>query len=241
MTRSTDTLAPSRAGAPAGSGRLLRQGAAALLVGLPLLNIACSSVRYTEAFSPEGPVQRVVVHADTGLVQITSGEELLVERAIRAPEAALELSHSLVDGTLVLEARCASLLPCAVDTRISLPATLPVEIDLGEGEVWVSGVSDLTLEVDEGTADVEIRGDLVASVGSGTLRARLDDDSQARVGVGRGDIEIDVPAGDWLVDAHTDRLRLVDLEPVQDGNSLQLTAPSGTVTVRATVGVAAAD
>lgn len=241
MTRFTEHLpTPPAAGSPASNGRAIRLAAAVLLVGLPVLaNVACTTVRYTEAFSPEGEVRRVVLRVDSGLIEVSPGDKLLVERAIRAPEAALALSHEIVDGTLYLDAHCATLLPCAVDTRVVLPATLPVEIDLGEGEVWVSGVSDLSLEVDEGSADVELRGDLVASLGSGSLRARLDEDSQARVGVGRGDIEIEVPGGDWQVEAHTDRLRLVDLEPVpQATGSLQLTAPSGSVTVRATIGVA---
>lgn len=235
MTRSTLNATTRSPGRPVGA--ILAGGL--LLGGALLANIACTSVRYTEAFAPDGEVQRVVVRADAGLVEIGRGDELLVERAIRAPEAALELSHELVDGTLYLDARCASFLPCAVDTRVTLPAAVPVDIDLGRGEVWVSGVGDLALELDEGTADVEVQGDLVASVGAGNLHLRLDERRSARVGVGRGDIEAEVPAGEWQVEARTERLRLVDLEPVPDGaGSLDLTAPAGSVTVRATAGVA---
>ncbi len=210
-------------------------------LGLPLLaNIACTSVRYTEAFEPEGEVTRVIVHSDAGLVEVVSGDELRVERAIRAPEAALRLSHDIVDGILMIEAHCTTVLPCAVDTRVTIPHAVPVEIDLGVGEVWATGVTDLQLELDEGSADVDITGKLVASVGSGSIRARVADEQRARVGVGRGDIHVEVPTkSEWRVDAHTGKVELIDLDSVADAvGVLDLTAPAGTITVRRSGGFA---
>lgn len=213
---------------------------ASVLAALPVVgSLACTQVRYTEAFSPEGQVDRIVVLADAGLVELVAGDSLRVERAIRAPEAALTLGHHVQDGTLYLEAHCARLLPCAVDTHVEVPAGVPVRVDLGRGEVWATGISRLDLELDQGAADVEVLGDLVASIGSGGIRARLGAGGSGRVGVGDGDIEVEVPQGAWTVDADTARLQLHDLEPVGDGTGhLELTAPAGSVTVRGTAGVA---
>lgn len=210
------------------------------LAGLLLLSgSACTQVRYTEAFAPEGEVSRVVVQADAGTVELVAAEGLRVQRAIRGPEIALTLAHEVQDGTLTLVARCQPLLPCAVDTRVEVPAGVPVEVVLGRGEVWATGISSLDLKLGDGVADLDLAGDLVASVGSGDLRARLPGAASARVGVGDGDIELEVPQGTWTVDAQTSRLKLVDLEPVANGlGHLELTAPAGSVTVSATAGVA---
>lgn len=221
-------------------GRSAPARLALALAGLPLFPLlACTQVRYTESFAPEGPVDRVVVQADAGTVELVTADGLRVERAIRGPELALSLSHSVQDGTLTLVARCQHLLPCAVDTRVEVPEGVPVEVELGRGEVWATGVARLDLKLGEGTADLDLAGDLVASVGNGDLRARLPGAASGRVGVGDGDIELEVPQGAWTVDAQTTRLRLVDLEPVSDGlGHLELTAPAGSVTVRGVAGVA---
>ncbi|RME26965.1 MAG: hypothetical protein D6798_05615 [Deltaproteobacteria bacterium] len=213
-------------------------GACAALAAI-LLNVGCNAVRYSESFTPEGEPTRVIVHSDAGVVEVVAGDELRVERDVRAPEAALRLSHTMVDGVLMLEARCATLLPCAVDTRLTLPAAVPVEIDLGVGEVWVTGITDLRLELDEGDADIELSGDLQASVGSGDLQVRMAAGRRARVAVGRGDITVDVPDSDWEIDAEARELRLRDVQhhPGAPGR-LELNAPSGTVTVQRTGGFA---
>lgn len=216
--------------------------ASLVLCGLGLLgvvNMACTSVRYTESFVPEGEIHRIVVRSDAGLVELVGSQELRVQRQIRAPESALALSHDVVDGVLVLDAHCTSFLPCAVDIRVDLPAGIPVEVDLGQGQVRGSGLSDLALELDEGEALVELSGDLRASIGAGSLSARLSHEAQARVGVGQGDIEIEVLSGSWDVDADTERLQLIGMESEDDGGgSLELTAPAGTVVVRGAAGVA---
>jgi len=234
----------TRSAAPHGSSPSRRRALALVALGLaipPLAgSLACSQVRYTESFAPEGVIERVVVRTDAGVVELSAGDQVRVRRAIRAPEAALDLSHRVEDGTLYLEAHCRRLLPCAVDTRVELPADLPVEVDLGTGEVWATGLTSLNLELDEGNADVDVAGDLSASIGSGRIRAHLSAGADARIGIGDGDIEVDVPEGSWSVQADTDRLKLVDITPVSDGvGHLDLTAPAGAVTVRGTAGVAA--
>ncbi|MCB9778063.1 MAG: hypothetical protein H6742_05835 [Alphaproteobacteria bacterium] len=218
---------------------------ALVVLGLTLVGqVACSQVRYTEAFMPEGDVQRVVVRSDAGQVEVVTATVLRVERDIRAPEAALALTHELqADGTLLIEARCRRLLPCAVDTRVEVPAGMPVEIDVGTGDIWATGVASLALDLGEGTADVDLHGPLTASIGSGSLTARLAVGADARVGIGSGDIQIEVPEGPWRIDADAERLQLQGIASDPDaeavgGGHLELVAPSGVVTVRSGEGLA---
>ena len=122
---------------------------ALLAASLTTTVIGCETARYTEAFEPTGEITRVVIRSDSGAVELVSGSELRVERTIRAPEGALSLSHQVElndDGsgeTLVLEARCTPLIPCAVDMRVEVPAGIPVEVTLGTGDVWASDISAL--------------------------------------------------------------------------------------------------
>lgn len=212
------------------------------LLGLGLSfgsQLACTTVRYTESFVPEGEIHRIVVKSDAGLIELQGSQELRVQRAIRAPASALALSHTVQDGVLVLEARCTTLLPCAVDIHVDLPAGVPVEVDLGQGEVRGAGLADLALEIDQGDALVELSGDLQASIGTGRLSARLLHEARAQVGVGRGDIEVEVLSGDWEVEAQTERLQLWGVEPQADApGRLELAAPAGHVVVRGAGGVA---
>ena len=195
--------------------------------------VGCSPVRYTEAFHPEVPVTSVRIDVDEGAVELVPGERLRVERAIRAPEQSLELRHDVVDGVLVLTARCTSIIPCAVDTRVDVPEGLPVTVNLGEGEVWATGVADLRLSLGEGSADLDIQGRLTAQVGTGDVRGRLGAGAQARVTVARGDIDLQVPSGPWRVDATAARLNISGVQPDDSAaGSLALIAPSGEVRVR---------
>ena len=121
----------------------------------------CVPVRYTEVFSPEGEVSRVVVEVEHGRVEIVPADAVRVERAVRGPEGAATLEHRLErDGTLMLTARCPGLLPCGVDTRLALPPEVPVSLTIGEGEVWATGVDDLRLDLAE--ADREFLAEIAA-------------------------------------------------------------------------------
>lgn len=204
------------------------------------LAVGCAPVRYTEVFTPDGGVARVVVEVEHGSVEIVPAESVRVERAVRGPEGAVALEHRLEpDGALVLTARCPGLWPCGVDTRIAVPPELPVSVSLGEGEVWATGMDDLRIDITEGDADVEVRGRLVATVGSGDVRAFLGPVTQARVAVGRGDVDVVLPPGAYSLDltARTRDVEGVTLDDDAPGH-LELVAPSGRARVRGGQGVA---
>lgn len=220
MTRSTIIPAP-----------LVALPSLLVLVGAGL--VGCSSVRYRESFVPDGDVRHIVVHSDAGLVELVAGEALRVQRDIRAPELALDLSHRVEDGVLYLDARCEPLLPCAVDTRVEVPAGVTVAVDLGQGEIWATGIDGLELEVDEGLVDLDLDGQLSASLGQGTVRARLGEGARAHVGVGRGDILVQVPSGAWDIEAVTPSFDSSEVGIVSGvASSLDLVAPAGRIQVQ---------
>ena len=198
------------------------------------LSIGCTQhVRYTERFEPEGPVQRIVLSVDEGMVELTAGDKLSVERSIRAAQGTLALSHDLVDGVLRIDAHCTSLIPCAVDSRVVVPDGVAVEVELGSGELWASGIGELQARLGDGEADVEVYGPLGLQVGSGMARAALQGRGAANVAVGSGDIELFLDSGPWqlgLTARHTE----VDagLEPVpQAAARVEAVAPGGSVRV----------
>ena len=200
------------------------------LLGLTAALVGCDNVRYVEAFAFNEDVESVRIVADAGSVEVTRGDAVRVERAIRAPSRALELEHSLVDGELLLVARCTSLIPCAVDTRLDVPADVPIQVELGDGDVWVTGVDSLDLALGEGTADVDVNGRVVAQVGAGELRGRLGAGGVARVTVGSGDIDLQVPGGPWQLDVTAGTLEVRGVQPDDDAiGDLDLLAPAGTV------------
>lgn len=208
-------------------------------LALLALGGGCTHVRYREAFQPEGAVEHIRVLVDSGRVELVAGETLRVERTIRSSELALHLSHEVRDGVLELQARCQRLLPCAVDTRIEVPAGVSVELDLGQGEVWASGVGSVRVELDEGLADLDLTGNLDASVGQGEVRARLERGAQARIGVGQGDIRVEVPSGPWDIQAIAERLDTSQVSVVSNVKGrLDLVAPAGSILVTGTADLA---
>ncbi len=210
-----------------------------LLAALSAQLIGCGSVRYRENFAPEGEIRHIVVQSDAGLVELVAGDSLRVERAIHGPELALSLSHSVEDGVLTLQARCKRLMPCAVDTRVQVPDGVSVSVDLGQGEVWATGIAQLELELDEGLVDLDLDGQLNASVGEGVVRARLGEGSSAHVGVGKGDILVQVPSGAWDVEAVTPSLDTSHVSILSGApSSLDLVAPAGRVQVLGMVDLA---
>jgi len=207
-------------------------------MGALWLTGACETTRYTEAFNPQGNITRIVVKIDAGNVELIEGDILRVERTIRGAEGALELSHRIEYAgedveTLSLLAECVSVLPCAVDTRIIVPAGVPVDVELARGEVWATGIDGLSLELDRGSADLDIRGPLTAHIGNGSLIATMPAEASARIAVGHGDIALQIPSGEWRVDATTAHL-IVDEQIVPSTDAvgdLELVAPGGSVTL----------
>lgn len=200
----------------------------------------CAQIRYTEVFIPDHEVRRVLVDVEDGDVEVVPAGSVRVERAVRGPEGVASLSHSLdADGTLRLHAACPGMLPCGVDTRLAVPASVPVSITLAEGDVWVTGLDELRLDLADGSADVEVDGRLVASVGAGSVRAWLGADTQASVAVGRGDVDVVVASVTHGLDLSARSRDVVGIIPDDAAvGRLEIMAPAGHARVRGGRGVA---
>lgn len=202
------------------------------LLSLSLFLAACTQLRYAEVFEPEGSFDRVEIRSDAGVVELSRGDRVRVERGVRGPEGALDLSHHIEAGLLVLEARCTTLVPCAVDTSLTVPEGVEVSVWLGRGEVWATGLASLTLDIGEGAIDVELSERLDARVGTGSVRASLGEGAQGRVSVADGDVEVSVPLGSWNIEADGARVEVDCVLEARDGTGrLELLAPAGTVRI----------
>lgn len=193
----------------------------------------CDHVRYTEAFEPEVAVERVLIRVEAGEVEIEAAEVLRVERAIRAPRGSLELSHRVEGGQLILEAHCRGLLPCAVDTLVSLPPGIPVEVELGHGDLVADGVDRLQVGLRSGEVTLDGVARATVQVGEGSVTARLTTGARADLTVAEGDIDVTVQGGSWQIEATAADVRLSGIESSEDADGqLHLVAPSGEVRVR---------
>jgi len=212
---------------------LLNAGVA--LCGVAIQATACSEVRYRDGVTASTKVQRIVVHGDIGVVELVPGNTAKVEFAVRAPEGVSSVQHSESDGVLQLVARCHTPILCAVDAEIQVPPGVSVEVDLGFGEVWSTGVADLDISVGQGEVDVDTMGRVTVQVGQGAARIVTTGSEQIRVAVGKGDIDVRANPVRWnlgIIARNT-----IDIGIEHDPNArgaMELVAPSGTVRIRPT-------
>lgn len=198
---------------------------------------ACGEPRLVSTEPPPGTVDEVTIRVDVGIVEVVAGPTLRVEQVLRAPDGAVMRTERVVDGHLLVEARCKSPVFCSVDTRIRLPEGTPISIDLHRGEVWATGVGDLDIEVGTGSLDLEVIGAVRGRVGKGQIRVQAAADQLVRLAVGQGNIDLTVPSSPWRVDIQAADTQLVGVSRARNARgALELTAPSGQVRVRATGG-----
>jgi hypothetical protein len=200
----------------------------------PLIAVAlagCSAVRYREAWSPDAAVERVEIEVERGDVRVRTGP-LRVQREIRAARGTLDLSHAIVDGTLVLRARCTTPLPCAVDTLLEVPDGLPVTLSVGAGAVDVRGGGAIHLELAEGVAELAGAGPWTVNVGQGSISLWPEGGSTVRAAVAAGDIRAVVPPGSVSVEATAATVFVAPDASAKGGAGLlSLVAPVGAVHV----------
>jgi hypothetical protein len=210
--------------------------------------VGCESTRYVEVFYPEVDVDRVVVRSTSGSVDLISGNRLRVERAVRAPEGALTLSHQVrVDenGSEVLhiEAICKPLIPCSVDISLAVPDGVSVDVYLEQGEVWATGISSLNAEINRGSLDADINGPVTAQVGYGDADVDLPAGTDATIAVGRGNIILHIPEGPWDLTLSADQV-VIDEKIIRSDTApgrVELLAPAGLITVGTPMALANAD
>ncbi|MEL6346891.1 MAG: hypothetical protein AAFV53_27510 [Myxococcota bacterium] len=205
----------------------------------------CDAPQYNDVFTPEGDIERVVVRSDSGDIELVSGTHVRVERTIQARDGALDMSQTIHEDpgglrTLFLDARCAAVLTCSVDQKIIIPDGVGVDIVLDNGDVWATGIHQLSVQLNRGAVDADIRGPLKVQVGDGSVQADLPLNTAATIAVGQGDIDLNIPPGPWKLMAQALALNIGD--GIQDVDAsdgqLELIAPAGAVHLRTAAALA---
>ena len=169
-------------------------------------------------------VSRLVVTSASGAVNVAAGESLSVVRSAESGAPGFEFRHSTRDGVLTLEERCPLPRTCAVTTTITMPAHLDLSVALDSGQVDLEGLSGAVDITGEGltVSGASLRSSaLNMSVDNGTVALELEDPPRAVfIWVGSGEVNLNVPAGVYLLDveAPLGELRLVNVvhDPASD-------------------------
>jgi len=204
----------------------------------PLLFIlsGCTPAETVDHATFGGEVLAVRVEIDAGDVNVAAGGRIVQVARTLSGIAAQVVTQRVEDGILRIEARCASILPCAADIALTVPRGLPVDVRTGDGDVRVAGLaSDLSIEVGDG--DVSAVGLLGATVRvqAGWGDARIGFAATPRevsVGVGVGDVVLSVPQGAYDLDVSS--LGAPQIAVAQDdaGPRVHVRTASGFATVQ---------
>ena len=191
-----------------------------LLAALGLLVLSGAAFGLSEALHRSddartiltSPVRRIVVHADTGDVDVRAGltGNVVVQRHESWTVDRPSVHESYADGVLTIETHCGGLttiLRCRSDLQIDSPPTVDVAIKADEGDIDLRGLS--------GRADVETKaGDIrTHRLEPVTVRAMSDagdvsldlfgEPARTEAESDGGNVRVVVPYGPYRVDANT--------------------------------------
>ena len=210
-----------------------RKGASLTLTATLVLMVGCGEVRYRDSVIAEERVEKISVKGDVGIIDLVPGDAARVEYAVRAPDGAASVQPSEKGGVLSVLARCHTPVLCAVDAQVHVPEGVTVEIELGIGEVWSTGVGDLNVSLGQGDVDVDTSGDVTVQVGQGNARVHTIGSESVRIAVGDGDIVVSAAPDQWNLNltARSEAVHGIVHDATAIGQ-MELIAPSGAVTVR---------
>jgi Putative adhesin len=150
---------------------------------------------------------------DLTVTQRREGDRLIVEAGGKGHMVISMFGHSYTD----------------LDLNLQLPAQMPVVLNVGSGDAWVTGLQRLETQVGSGDLHVsKIAGPFASSVGSGDVDVR--DVGSLDVGsIGSGDVKVDGIRGD----ARVGSVGSGDVTIVQVGGNVRVdTLGSGDLRVR---------
>ena len=202
-------------------------------LGLAVLLGGCSDVRYRDGIVAQGPVQQIQIEGDVGVIDLVPSKTAKVEYAVRAPEGVANVQGSETDGVLRTSARCSTPVLCAVDMQVHVPVDVGVSVDFDVGEVWSTGVGQLSVRVGQGEIDVDTTGNVTLQVGQGSVRVKTTGSESVRVAVGDGDIMVEAAPDRWSLNVTAESQAnegLID-DPLAVGQ-MELVAPAGLVTMK---------
>jgi Toastrack DUF4097 len=194
---------------------LIAGGAVMLLVtalaGLFAVNTLLDHKK-TETFAVAEPVQKLVVAAHTGDVNViaTDGDRVIVRRTTHWVTSEPRPTKTVSGGVLRLADDCAGFTPlrCESGYRIEVPRGLAVEVRVDSGDVDVRGVSG-AVDLHSDSGDVSGHGlagaRLRATSDSGDVRLGLvSSPASVQAQSDSGDVDLQLPHGEYALDAHTD-------------------------------------
>lgn len=168
----------------------------ALTTGCSLSSGPAPEVR---SFSLEEEVTQVYLSADAGSVRVLVGDDHSVTQAVSADEEP-RLREQLTGGVLTISAECDEEdEDCWIDHTLVLPAGVDVELDLGAGDVEITGIAgDLRVETGAGHIGAwELRSPtVIVDSGAGDLTLEhTERPTWVSASTGAGDVELTVPTG----------------------------------------------
>jgi hypothetical protein len=192
-----------------------------LLAALGLLVLSGAAFGLSEALHRSddartiltSPVRKIVIHADTGNVDVRAGltGDVVVQRHESWTVNRPSVHESYANGVLTIKTHCRGLtaiLRCRSDLVIDAPPAVDVAIKADEGDIDLRGLS--------GRADVETKaGDIrTHRLEPVTVRAMSDagdvsldlfgEPVRTEAQSNAGDVRVTVPFGPYHVDASTD-------------------------------------
>ena len=134
-------------------------------------------------------VERVVIKADSGDVEVVQGGRSVEVRETRSYVIdSPEVAKSVEDGVLTIESECDGVMSvvCETDFRVEVPKGTPVDVRTYVGDIDIDGIS---------ASSIEARG----YVGDIDVHATRRSDVTARTNV--GDVDIEIPHGSYDIES----------------------------------------
>ena len=166
------------------------------------LLFGCSPTVTHDSSAVADDVQAVRVEVGAGHISVVGGDRLAVERTLSgvAVEGA---TQAIEDGVLRVAVACDTVLPCSADITLTVPAGVPVDVQVRDGGVYLADLDqDVRVEVGDG----EVRGEGLAgatrvrSGWGGAWLAFRSPPREVQVGVGVGDVFLSVPDAGYDLD-----------------------------------------
>lgn len=210
---------------------LLLHGGSTLAGGGMFDDMGCRHSAPRKVATPAAGISRVVIHADSGSLQVggtagasqivaggtacTSDEDFLSRMTLtmRRSGSDLHITADIPDKSVFF-----GFFSARLDFAVDLPAGLPVVIDDDSGWIKVSNVGPLTIDDDSGSIEVRgVRGDLTVRDDSGAI---LIDGVQ-------GNVSVEDDSGELTIRNVTGNVEIED-----DSGAITVAQVEGSVRIR---------
>lgn len=201
-----------------------------LSISVAILGVACSfndANNHKEAsFSSAEAFDSIEVSIPAGDVEIAVGAETQVDLRLSFGDREPQITWTIENGKATLEVECGGGWHfCGADVDLVLPAHVAIDLDLGVGDIDITGVQG-KIKLESGAGDVTMQslgGDVHTATGAGEVDGRdlsganlrfetglgdidvaaSDTTQTVRAATGAGDIDIEVTAGEHQLHSET--------------------------------------